>query len=47
MADMAADMELHMVAEMEVYKVADNLANMVADIAATNKNGQHGVGHSG
>ena len=31
-ADMAADMEVHMVADMGVDKVADMVANMFADI---------------
>ena len=31
-ADMGADMEVHMVADMEVDKVADMMADMFADI---------------
>ena len=33
-ADMAADMEVHIVADLEVEKVADMVSNMFADIVA-------------
>ena len=33
-ADMAAEMDLHMVADMEVNKVANMVADMFADIVA-------------
>ena len=32
-ADMAADMEVHMVADMEVVKVADMFADIVTNLA--------------
>ena len=38
-ADMAADMEVHVVADMEVDKVADKVADK-----KTKKSGRHGVG---
>ena len=37
-ADMAADMEVHMVADMEVHIVADMEVDKVADMAPTEKN---------